>query len=165
MYQQLNIQTKTLLKNTAKALLHDGKSITPTEVAKVAHVSVHGKVVQDLIDELYEHDLHMRRAITTEGFHITFSYSRINEVPVKVATPRPVTLMDAFGTFGFISTLPSLAEYNQKLYVAYDSNTEGAEPALFDTEDKYEARTQYKALTGVKHNEVRMTRLETFLKK
>lgn len=153
MYQTTLLpHTQTLLKSTALALMASGITVKPTDVMKVAKVHAHPNAVRELIDELYDNDLHIRRQITTEGIHVTFMYSRLKELPKKVVPELK---------FGYVSNL-DLTQYNQSLYVAY---TNDLSPALFNTEDKYEARNQYKALTGAKHNDVRMTKLATFILK
>lgn len=155
MYQTIIApQTRTLIKNTAKALLFAGQAVKPSDVAKMANVSLHGKDVQKLIDELYEADVQIRRKIVAEGFYVTFTYSRLKKMPKYVAPVLP---------FGNIATL-DLTKYDQRLYVAYDGT--GVYPAaLFNTQDKYEARNLYKSLVvHVKHNDVRMTRLATYIK-
>jgi hypothetical protein len=164
--QTLTPQTQILVKNTAKALLAAGQTVKPSDVARYAKVQ-HSRAIQDLIDEIYENDLQIRRQITTEGFHITFAYTRV--VPKVVEPEKEIVSLNPkvhHVHVGFTAEL-DLSECNPNFYVAYAHNLP---PALFDTTDKYVARTKYKELLAsvelnVRHNDVRMTRLETFLKK
>lgn len=145
--QTITPQIRSLVQHTSLALLSDGCAIKPSEIKTLIQSTLPVPMIQKLIDELYVQDVTIRRQITTEGTHITFLYT-------KIKSTKTIEL-----AFGFISTLGDLSKYNKELYVAYATDFA---PALFNTKDKYEARTQYKKLTGAKHNAVRMTKLATF---
>ena len=144
---------KSLIVNATKFLLEKGKPFRPSDIKTITKSTLPIPIIQGVMDELHARDLTIRRNITTEGVHITFTYSRVITKPIEQPKPE----------FGFITNL-DLSKYDSNLYVAYHSHGEYP-AAIFNTTDKYDARNQYKALTGVRHNDVRMTKLETYLKK
>lgn len=156
-YSTVTPAAKALIQQTSLALLSDGCEIKPSTIKSLTGSTLPIPVIRTLIDELYEKDVTIKRKLTTEGQLLTFLYTKQKALPASQAKALK---------YGYIVDL-DLTKYDPNIYVAYHKYSQFVSAAIFNTTDKYTARNFYKSLAGpsIKHNDVRMVKLSSFLKK
>lgn len=153
-YSAITPQAKALIQLTSLALLHDGIEVKPSAIKNLTGSTLPVPVIRTLIDELYEQDVTIRRKLISDGDKLTFLYTKQKHLPAPQLK------------YGYVAGL-NLTKYDPNIYVAYHALSQFQPAAIFNTTDKYTARNFYKLLVGpsVKHNDVRMVKLSSFLKK